>query len=61
MKRKEVEKVIKTMLSADGECKYYVADLLKLFCKEFPEYKEPAKKIFQERFGKELNCSKSGK
>jgi len=61
MKKEEAEEVIKIMLEADGGCEYCVSDLLKLFCKEFPEYIEPAKMAFQERFGKELDCFESGK
>jgi hypothetical protein len=41
--RQEVaEKVIKILLTADGGCEYCVASLLKLFCKEFPEYERLA-------------------
>jgi hypothetical protein len=55
MRQEEAEKVIKMMLTADGGCEYCVADLLKLFCKEFPKYVDSAKKAFKEKFGKELN------
>jgi len=39
MNREIAEKVIKILLTADGGCEYCVASLLRLFCKEFPEYK----------------------
>ena len=54
MNRKEVEKVIKIILTADGGCEYCVTSLLKLFSTEFPEYKELAEAIFKEKFGFEL-------
>jgi len=54
MKKEEGEDIIKIMLSADGGCKYCVADLLQLFCTEFPDYKELAKKAFRDKFGVKL-------
>lgn len=55
MNKKEAQKVIKILLECDGGCEYCSASLLKLFCKEFPDYIELSKKSFQERFGKELD------
>jgi len=55
MDRKEAEKVIKILLTADGGCEYCVSDLLKLFCKEFPEFRKLTEKAFKETFGKEGN------
>jgi len=46
--------------NAFGGCEYCVASLLKLFCKEFPDYIQQARKAFKERFGKELDYFKSG-
>ena len=60
MNKKEAEKVIKILLECDGECEYCTAHLLKLFCKEFPDYIQEAKKAFQEKFGKELARFQSG-
>lgn len=54
MKQDEAKEVIKLMLTADGGCQYCVSDLLKLFCTEFPEHKELAKKAFRKMFGIEL-------
>jgi len=54
MNREIAEKVIKILLTADGGCEYCVASLLKLFCKEFPEYKELAEDAFENTFGKKL-------
>ena len=61
MKEEEAEKVIKIMLECDGGCEYCVSQLLKLFCKEFPEHIELANQAFQEKFDKELDYFKSGK
>ncbi len=55
MDRETAEKIIKILLTADGGCEYCVSDLLDLFCKEFPEYREIAEKAFRETFSKELN------
>jgi coenzyme F420-reducing hydrogenase beta subunit len=54
MDRKEAKQIIEILFTADGGCKYCVADLLTLFCKEFPEYKRIAEKLFKEKFGVEL-------
>jgi len=61
MNKEEAEKIIKILLECDGGCEYCVAYLLKLFCKEFPDYIEPAKKAFQEKIGKELGYFESEK
>ena len=59
MKKEDAEKVIKIILECDGGCEHCVSNLLKLFCKEFPEYIQLSKKVFLERFGKELNYFES--
>ncbi|RKY88221.1 hypothetical protein DRQ09_03215 [candidate division KSB1 bacterium] len=54
MNEEEAEKVIKILLKCDGGCEYCVSSLLKIFCKEFPEYMQVAEKAFKETFGKEI-------
>jgi len=55
MDRKEAEKIIRILITADGGCEYCVSELLGLFCKEFPEFREIAEKVFKETFDKNLN------
>ena len=55
MNKNEIEKVIKILLECDGGCEYCVASLLSLFCKEFPDYAQSARKAFKEKFGKDLD------
>ena len=55
MNKEEAKKVIKILPECDGGCEYCVASLLKLFCREFPDYIQSAKKAFNKRFGKELD------
>lgn len=55
MNKKEAKKVIKILITADGGCQYCVSDLLKLFSKEFPEFKELAEDIFKKKFNKNIN------
>lgn len=55
MNMKEAEKIIRILLTADGGCEYCASNLLSLFCKEFPEFKELAENIFKATFGKRLN------
>jgi len=57
MKRTDVEKVIKIILTANGGCEYCVNSLLGLFCKEFPAYKILAEKYFEKSFGKKLSLN----
>ena len=44
MTQEEATKVIIILKTADGGCKFCVAELLKRFFKEFPEWKTLAKK-----------------
>lgn len=54
MNREEAKKIIKVLLTCDGGCEYCVSSLLKLFCKEFPEYRSLAEKAFREQFNVEF-------
>lgn len=54
MNGKEAEKVVRILLTADGGCEYCVSSLLKLFCENFPEFKELAQEAFRNRFNMEL-------
>jgi hypothetical protein len=47
----EAKQIIEILFTTDGGCKYCVTDLVTLFYKEFPEYKEIAEKPFKKRFG----------
>lgn len=55
MNKKEAERIIRILLTADGGCKYCASNLLSLFRKEFPEFREQAEDIFKATFGKSLN------
>lgn len=44
MTEKEARKVITILKTADGGCKFCVAELLKKFFKDFPEWKSIANK-----------------
>ena len=55
MNKKEAEKIIRILLTADGGCEFCASELLGLFCKEFPEFREIAEKIFKQTFEKNLN------
>jgi hypothetical protein len=55
MDKREVEKIIKILLECDGGCEYCAAEQVKLFCQEFPDYAQEAKKAFVEKFGKDLD------
>jgi hypothetical protein len=54
MNRKEAEKVVRILLTADGGCEYCVSSLLKLFSENFPEFKELAQEAFRNTFNMEL-------
>ena len=54
MTKKEAEKILQIMKTADGGCIYRVRDLFRLFVKEFPEFSNLAEKIFFEEFEEEL-------
>jgi hypothetical protein len=54
MKKDDAEAILEILLIADGGCKYCVSNLLSLFCKKFPEFKELAEKAFVDKFGIEL-------
>jgi len=55
MDNREAEKIIRILLACDGGCEYCAAEQISLFCNEFPEYTQEAKKSFLEKFGKELD------
>jgi len=55
MNKEEAQRVIKILLECDGGCEYCAAEQVKLFCEEFPDYTEEAKRAFLEKFGKELD------
>lgn len=55
MDRKEAERIIRILFTADGGCEYCVSGLLSLYCKEFPEFRELAEDVFKETFGKNLD------
>ena len=61
MNKQEAEKVIKILLTADGGCEYCASALIKLFYKEFPEFKSLAEEFFKEQFGVKLRGLKKGK
>jgi len=44
MTQEEVDKIITILKTADGGCKYCVAELLEKFYKDFPEWKPLKKK-----------------
>ena len=50
----EAKKVVEIILECDGGCKYCVANLLKLFNDEFPDYKDIVNMLFRDKFGIEL-------
>lgn len=54
MNRKEAERVVRILLTADGGCEYCVSSLLMRFCEDFPEFRELAEEAFRNRFGVEL-------
>ncbi len=54
MNRQEAEEVLKIMVTADGGCLYCAQKLFIRFIEEFPEFRELAEEIFEERFGKNL-------
>jgi hypothetical protein len=59
MTKKEAEKILQIMKTADGGCIYRVRDLFRLFVKEFPEFSNLAEKIFFEEFEEELEKIKA--
>ncbi len=52
MTNQEAIKIIDILLKCDGGCVYCVADVMKLFCNSFPEYKDLAEDKFKTEFGK---------
>lgn len=60
MNREEAEKVIRILLTADGGCEYCAKNLLSLFCKEFPKFRQLAEDIFKTTFGKTPDSFKTG-
>ncbi len=54
MDRENAKKIIKILLTDDGGCEYCVSDLLDLFPKEFPEYKELVKLLLKKHLVKTL-------
>lgn len=55
MDKQEVQKVIRILLECDGGCEYCAAGQIKLFCAEFPEYKQEAGEAYLEKFSKNLD------
>lgn len=51
MDKQEAEKIIKILLTADGGCEYCSASLIKLFCKQFPDFRPLAEESFNKKFG----------
>ncbi len=54
MDKREAQRVIKILLECDGGCEYCAARQIRLFCEEFPEYLQEAKKVYFAQFGKEF-------
>jgi|Deesub1362A_J573_1020465.scaffolds.fasta_scaffold01294_5 hypothetical protein len=54
MKRDEAERVLEIMVLADGGCTYCARELFNQFIKEFPDFGDLAKEIFEKRLGDEL-------
>jgi hypothetical protein len=54
MNKQEAEKFIKILLTADGGCEYCSANLIKLFCKQFPDFKLLAEESYHKKFGLNL-------
>ena len=54
MNESEAEKVLRIMITADGYCPTCAYRLFDKFLKEFPEFKELAKKIWKEIFEEEF-------
>ncbi|GEM_PF-1991631 len=54
MNTESAKKIIKILLSADGGCKFCASELLELFIKQFPEYKDLAKELFKKTFETEI-------
>ena len=55
MTKEEAERVIKILCEADGGCSSCSSALLKLFCKEFPDYIPQTRKAFREVFKEEID------
>ena len=55
MTKEEAERVIKILCKADGGCSSCSSTLLKLFCKEFPDYIPQTRKAFREVFKEEID------
>jgi len=47
MNKKEIDKVLKIISSADGGCPFCVKDILDFFVLEFPEYKDNTKPYYE--------------
>lgn len=60
MENQEAQKIIEILLQSDGGCEYCVAEQLKLFCREFPEYIQAAREAFVRKFGKDLDAREQG-
>lgn len=50
MNSEDAEKIIRIMMTADGECTYCSSDLLLKLSKAFPEHATLCKKLFKEEF-----------
>ena len=55
MDKQEVQKIIRILLECDGGCEYCAAEQIRLFCAEFPECKQEAKKAYFEKIGRDLD------
>jgi len=60
MNKQEAKTIIEILLMADGGCEYCSADLIKLFCKQFPEFKILAEESFSRKFGQNHEDLKNG-
>ncbi len=54
MTKEEAIKILNILKEADGRCVYCARELLKLFVKEFPEFKMIAEEVFRKEFKEEL-------
>jgi hypothetical protein len=54
MTKEEATKVIKTMMSADGQCFVCANSLLWYFTQEFPEWKDLANELYRKEWDEEI-------
>ena len=56
MTTEEAKTVLTIMLDADGGCHICARNLIRDFCKHFPDFRGIAEKIYNDEFREELFC-----